>query len=56
FMLCHVGIMNRGVASLNVSVVPDSGTDELVGLTGTLQIIIEDGKHSYHFDYTLDQE
>lgn len=56
FMLAHVGVMNRGAASLSVSVVPDSGTEELVGLAGTLQIIIEDGKHSYHFDYTLDQE
>ena len=55
FMLSHVGIMNRGVASLTVSVVPDSGTDELVGLSGELQIIIEGGKHSYHFDYTSDQ-
>ena len=55
FMLSHVGIMNRGAASLNVSVVPDSGTDELVGLSGTLQIIVEAGKHSYHFDYSFDQ-
>ncbi|MBK7593744.1 MAG: DUF3224 domain-containing protein [Gemmatimonadetes bacterium] len=55
FMLSHVGIMNRGAASLSVSVVPDSGTDELVGLSGTLQINIDAGKHSYHFDYTFDQ-
>ncbi len=55
FMLVHTGIMNRGSASLSVTVVPDSGTDDLIGLTGTLQIIIEGGKHSYHFDYTLDR-
>lgn len=54
FMLSHVGIMNRGNASLSVTVVPDSGTDELTGLSGTLQINIDAGKHSYHFDYTLD--
>jgi hypothetical protein len=34
--------------------VPDSGTDELQGLTGTMSIIIDpDGKHSYEFQYTL---
>src|ERR1017187_575856 len=36
-----------------VSVVPDSGTGELVGLTGTMTITIADGKHSYDFEYTL---
>jgi hypothetical protein len=34
-------------------VVPDSGTGELVGLTGTMQIDIASGKHSYVFEYTL---
>jgi hypothetical protein len=39
---------------LNVIVIPDSGTGQLVGLTGKLNIIIaSDGKHSYEFDYTL---
>ena len=38
---------------LAVPVVPDSGTDELMGLTGTLKIIIEGGKHAYEFEYTL---
>jgi hypothetical protein len=36
-----------------VTVVPDSGTGELEGLTGTMNIIIADGKHAYEFDYTL---
>jgi hypothetical protein len=51
FCLHHTGIMNRGAPSLTISVVPDSGTDELVGLTGTMAIIIADGKHSYEFEY-----
>jgi hypothetical protein len=34
-------------------VIPDSGTGQLVGLAGKLNIIITDGKHSYEFDYTL---
>lgn len=53
FSLQHTGIMNRGEASLTVSVVPDSGTDQLAGLAGTMKIIVEGKKHSYEFDYTL---
>jgi hypothetical protein len=46
--------MNRGTPHLAVTVVPDSGTEQLAGLTGSLAIIIApDGKHSYEFDYTL---
>jgi hypothetical protein len=53
FALQHSGTMTRGVAQLNITVVPDSGTGELVGLTGTMIIDIADGKHSYDFEYTL---
>jgi hypothetical protein len=53
FVLQHTGIMNRGAPSLVVTVVPDSGTDALTGLTGTMQIEIEQGKHAYIFDYDL---
>ena len=53
FVLQHVGIMNRGVPSLTVTVVPDSGTGELEGLSGALTIIREPGKHSYEFGYEL---
>ena len=53
FFLQHFGIMDRGAPQLTVTVVPDSGTGELQGLTGTMNIIIEGGKHSYEFDYTL---
>lgn len=54
FVLQHSSTMNRGVALQNVSVVPDSGTDELKGLAGTMTIVIaEGGKHSYEFEYTL---
>jgi hypothetical protein len=45
--------MNRGVPQLSVTVVPDSGTGELVGLTGNFDIKIVDGKHFYEFQYTL---
>lgn len=53
FMLQHYGLMDRGTPSLVITVIPDSGTGELTGLAGTMNIIIEDGKHSYTFDYTL---
>jgi len=54
FCLHHTGIMNRGAPSLTINVVPDSGTDDLVGLKGTMAIIIAGGKHSYEFDYEFD--
>lgn len=45
--------MTRGAPDLSVTVVPDSGTAELTGLTGKMAIIIAGGKHSYEFDYSL---
>jgi hypothetical protein len=45
--------MNRGAPSLSIVVIPDSGTGELAGLAGTMNIVIEGGKHSYEFEYTL---
>jgi hypothetical protein len=53
FILQHNGTMQNGVYHLNVIVVPDSGTAQLTGLQGTMEIIIKDGKHSYDFTYTL---
>lgn len=54
FILQHSGTMIRGgVAQLNVTVVQDSGTDQLAGLVGTMTIKIENGKHSYDFAYAL---
>src|SRR4051794_15338145 len=55
FVLQHNATMNRGVPSLNIIVVPDSGTDELKGLSGKMNIIIAPGgKHSYEFDYSIE--
>jgi len=53
FLLQHHGLMNRGVPDLKVTVIPDSGTGELVGLSGTLAIIVADKKHSYEFEYAV---
>lgn len=54
FVLQHSGTMTRGKPELAVSVVPDSGTGALEGITGQLAIEITGGKHFYSFDYTLD--
>lgn len=53
FVLHHTGIMNRGEDSLEITVVPDSGTDELSGITGSFAIAIAEGKHTYDFTYQL---
>lgn len=53
FTLQHFGTMTRGSPHMVVGVVPDSGTDELTGLAGTMTIKIENGKHFYDFEYTL---
>ena len=53
FVLQHTGVMTQGRQSLSITVVPDSGTGELVGLTGQFDIIIAAGTHSYVFTYAL---
>jgi Protein of unknown function (DUF3224) len=53
FVLQHSGTMTRGAQQLSVTVVPDSGTGELQGLTGRMTILIDAGKHSYDFDYEI---
>ena len=53
FVLQHSGTMTRGAQQLTISVVPDSGTGQLVALTGKMNINIVDGKHFYDFEYAL---
>ena len=53
FVLVHRGVMTKGMPELQVSIVPDSGTGELSGLTGTFKILIEGKKHSYELEYSL---
>ena len=56
FVLQHSGTMTRGAPLLTITVVPDSGTDQLTGLAGTMSIEITGGKHSYVFEYTFPDE
>jgi Protein of unknown function (DUF3224) len=51
FVLQHNATMTRGAPYLNIVVVPDSGTEELAGLRGTMHIVIDKGNHSYEFEY-----
>ena len=53
FVPQHSGTMTRGQAALTVTVVPDSGTDQLTGLAGKMTITTEGQKHSYEYEYTL---
>ncbi len=51
FVLQHSGVMNRGDARLTVTIVPDSGTGELAGISGTMTIDNDEGHHSYVLEY-----
>ena len=54
FVLQHSSTMTRGVAEQSITVVPDSGTDALAGLSGRMVIdIAADGAHAYRFEFTL---
>ena len=53
FFFRHLGEMEQGAPSLDLAVVPDSGTEGLEGLRGKMAIDIVDGQHYYTFDYTL---
>lgn len=51
FLIQHSGTMSKEKQSLTISVVPDSGTGELTGLIGTMEIRIVDRKHFYDFRF-----
>jgi hypothetical protein len=55
FALQHLGQMSVAAGQqLTIVVVPDSGTGELTGLAGKLEIAIAaGGAHSYDFEYSL---
>lgn len=54
FTLQHTGVMDRGEQSLNIIVVPDSGTEDFKGIAGSMQITIADGEHNYSFEYGIE--
>jgi hypothetical protein len=55
FWLQHYGVARRGVNTLTLEVVPDSGEGELEGLGGAMRIVVkEGGAHYYEFDFGFD--
>jgi hypothetical protein len=53
FVMQHGGTMNRGAQQLSITIVPDSGTGELTGITGVFRLDITGGQHLYEIEYTL---
>jgi hypothetical protein len=53
FVLQHSATMDQSGRKMTVLVVPGSGTGELSGISGSFEIIIEGGKHSYDLEYSL---
>ncbi len=53
FVIQHAGTMRAGVQQLTITIVPDSGTGELIGITGTMAIRMVERKHFYDLDYSL---
>lgn len=54
FTLQHTGVMDRGAPSLTITVIPDSGAEQLAGVTGSMTIDVQpNGDHFYTFTYTL---
>jgi len=53
FALQHSGTMTRGTPHLTITVVPDSGNGQLIGLAGNMEIDIVEGQHRYDFAYSL---
>jgi hypothetical protein len=55
FVLQHSATMTRGSAASSITVVPDSGTGELAGISGSMKITVApDGAHSYEFDFGIE--
>ncbi|MFK7818240.1 MAG: DUF3224 domain-containing protein [Planctomycetaceae bacterium] len=56
FIIHHRGIMEGGKKELEIAIVPDSGTDQLAGIQGTMKIDIRDGKHFYKLSYYIGEQ
>jgi LDH2 family malate/lactate/ureidoglycolate dehydrogenase len=56
FVLQHSASMTRTSQQLLITVAPDSGTGQLIGLTGKFNIKIVDKRHFYDFEYSLPAE
>ncbi len=53
FVIQHAGTMSGGAEQLAIGIVPDSGTGQLAGITGTMAIRVVERKYFYDVDYAL---
>jgi hypothetical protein len=53
FCLYHSSSTHGGKNLQSIQVVPESGTQELTGIRGSMEIDIHNGEHSYRFRYEL---
>jgi hypothetical protein len=53
FGMQHSSSMDRGTSLQSISIIPDSGTGELIGISGKMTIDIVEGQHYYNFEYSL---
>ena len=53
FVMQHSGTISVAGPVQSITIVPDSGTGQLVGISGQMIIKIADGKHSYDLEYKL---
>lgn len=54
FTVVHIGQMNRGAQTLTITIVPDSGTGALAGISGHLEIRVVDRQHFYTLEYSFE--
>lgn len=54
FVLQHTATMRRGTPEMKIAVVPDSGSGELKGLSGSMTIQMEGKQHFYYFDWEIE--
>jgi hypothetical protein len=54
FAFQQLGVMHAGDQDLHYLVVPGSGAGELTGITGNLDLTVDDRGHSYELTYSLD--
>ena len=55
FAMTRRGVMADGEQDLTIEIVPDTGTGELTGISGSMSIDIRDGTHFYTLDYEITQ-
>jgi hypothetical protein len=54
FVLHHTATAHAGESSLSWTILPDSGTGELLGIRGGGEIVNNEGAHSFDLGYELD--